>query len=127
MIRLAVALLHLVLGLISLVGGVFFALQGVANAAWEQSFYTDVSMATATVLFSGVMVVGFGALHALSAVLWFIGMPIGGWALVFASMYLAFTLPLAAGLAIGLTGLLVFLDMLVQRHRARSRGDPPLD
>lgn len=71
--RLAIAVLHSLLGLSSLLSGSLVIAQAAANRAWETSFYGAVDPFTEVLNAAGIGAASLGGTQLLSAWLWFAG------------------------------------------------------
>lgn len=125
MLRLLIALFHMVLAAGTTTGGLFVLGQASANMAWENGFYGVVSQGTWLLVWTAVVAVAFGLAHGTAAAAWFAGTGWGTWVVVGASLLLLPSAPWPVGILLVLTSLLVMADQMVRNHRRRQPDPPP--
>lgn len=122
MVRLGVLVLHIVLAAQAAVGGALFLLQGALNRTWELGFYGEVSPLTDGVVVGATFILSFCALHVTAAGAWAVGSRQGGQVLLVLTALLIALYPTMVAVLLGMSGLVVALDLLVAGHRASPSG-----
>ena len=121
MIRLTIVLVHTFAAAIVASAASLGLLQAIANLTWEWSFYAELTQATLMMAAAGLGLLATAAADVGLCVAWFIGEVRGAWILVLTSLILSLTFPLWIGLSLQATVALVLMDVMVQRHKERSK------
>jgi hypothetical protein len=116
--RLSITLLHTFIAISTTMGAVFVFLQGLINQTWEYGFYGSTSPLTQSLLLTGILLIALGITHTISALGYFTGSVRSGWLLLIITWLLIGTYPWPLAILLGLTGLLILLDIMVVQHRA---------
>lgn len=115
MTRIAVASLHTFLAALLAGGGTILLAQAVLNATWETGFYGEISLVTAAVLVTSILMLLLAATAVVSGFSFALGSRWGGWGLIAVSILLLAAAPPPLSWLLALAAVAVGLDLWARR------------